>query len=73
MRGIGAIDDKMAPVFDELDISKDEGTVEEVFGRIKEYKYEVSENTVKFNSMSEEIKSSIFLKTIRLTSLPLNT
>lgn len=56
------ISDKITPVFSELDIPENDGELDDIYEKVKLLKEEVKESASKVNTMSDEIKSSIFLK-----------
>ncbi|MBE7021370.1 MAG: helix-turn-helix domain-containing protein [Ruminococcaceae bacterium] len=68
MKRIKGLADDVAPAFGSLDIPFDEGKIEELGERIEGLKKGMNENAVKLESLSDEIKNGIFLKTATSSS-----
>ena len=68
MKSIYKIDAEIVPVFSELEIENNEGVISDIKDKMKAFKENVSKKSINADIMSEEIKSSIFLKTVTSSS-----
>ena len=62
MKRIKDLADDVIPAYNSLNISPDEGKLEEIGENIERLKKGIEENAVKLESMGDEIKNGIFLK-----------
>ena len=68
MKSVYKIDADISPVFTELGIETNEGVLSDIKEKMATYKEELSHKSLNADIMSEEIKSSIFLKTVTSSS-----
>ncbi len=62
MKGIKRISDDVSHAYTALDISSDEGKIEEIGENIAGLKKDIQENAVQLEGIGDEIKNGIFLK-----------